>query len=667
MLATGCIDKPVAPNWDVVANAPIVNKSYTLLDVVSKDSLHLITPTSNNSLGQLYYTQDTAIKPIFVGSQLKLNPISTNSTVALGAIKINNPAPVSANISSTQINSLFVGGSTLAGVPAFAKNDLVQSMPTITSFSTATFASGSMSLSIKNHLGNNLSITVGQVRILDGSNNTLVSSSQALTLQYDQTGVITIDLANKTLVSDMKIEVNISSTGSTQSVIIPTDAALNITAQFVSLDPQTVTAVVPQQDPKSFNGSFPIDNDPNSAISKIVISKGVLHFSIKNNFKVPLTIKINLTSLITPNGVFTYTAKINGNSTATVDTNIAGWTINPNTLTSSIDYNGTATVLATSSPVQLAKTDNVAVTVNMDELTLTSLTGKIKTTALTPSYKTIQVSLGNLKNFNATTINFKNFGLTVPVGASPSLKLGFSGTITGYNKTTQGTISIPLTTLPGNGVIQKLTFDQTQLDNFINKFYNTPPDSLRIDYAPVINPNPQATDAPGQITSQDSVFGKVSIYTPLNVGVAGGKLTDTVLININNSNKTQLDQIGSVTVNLVVSNGVPAKVLFSGTLYDEFGHYMMPFPPVHAPNPTEVLIPAATVDTSGFSNPNKPGTTTITLQLTGTEMQNFINSKKMIMVLKIDTALPSASPVSFRSIDAISVKASGSINYTVKP
>ena len=667
LLTTGCIDKPIAPSWDVEANAPFIRKSYTLLDVISKDSTHLTASTDPTKLGLLYYTQDTSIRAIVVDDKLKLNPIQTSSNVALGTIQINDPAPVSASISSTQINPLFVGGSTLPAVPGFTQNNLTQTMPTITSFSTATFDQGSMNISIKNHLGNNLSVTVSQVRILDASNNTLVSSSASLTLSYDQSGVISIDLANKTLVNNMKVVVNVTSAGSTQSVVIPSDAALSINAQFASLDPKSVTASIPQQNPKSFNGSFAIDNDPNSAISRIVIKQGNLNFSITNNFKVQLKVQVTLPNLLTPTNPFVYNATVEAGATSSLTSAMPGWVISLPTLNNAIQYTGVVTVMGSTTPVALSKTDNVSVNVKMDELTLTSLSGKIKTTALDPSSKTVQVKLGNLKNFNASAINFKNFGLTVPVGSSPTLKLGFSGTITGFNKTTQDSIVIPQTVLSGSGAIQTLTFNQTQLDQFISKFYNTPPDSLRINYAPVINPTPLASDPPGQIAATDSVFGRLSIHTPLDVGVSSGKLTDTVQINISNTNKDQLDRIGSVTVNLNVSNGLPVAVSFTGKLYDAFGTYVMPFPPVHAPNPTTVSIPGATTDANQFADPAKPGVTTITLQLTGAEMQTFLNSKKMIVTLSLDTSLPNGSPVNFRSSDAISVTGTGSINYTVQP
>jgi hypothetical protein len=326
-----------------------------------------------------------------------------------------------------------------------------------------------------------------------------------------------------------------------------------------------------------------------------------------------------------------------------------------------------AQVPVSATPVVISKTDNVNVTVSMSQLVLSFLKGKIKTTQLDLKSTVVQVKLGNLKNFKATQLHFNNFGLNFNIGSSPTLKLGFNGTVVGKNSAKTDSVTIPYTILPGAGLSKTIVLDATQLDHFINSFSSAPPDYLTIGYNAIVNPNPSSSDPAGQIASTDSIFGTSNIHAPLNLGISGGQVTDTVNISIANSDKTDLNRIKSILVNFNVTNNIPAAVKFTGELYDANFKPRMPFPPVDSlgTNPKIITIPAAQVGSDGFST--TPGTTTITLLISGSQVTNMVDSKTMIISLVIDTSLPNASPVKFRTSDGITIYATGQINYTVQP
>lgn len=653
------------PNWDVQINAPIVNKSYSLWDVVTKDSIHLVDP-SQTKMGLLYYHQDTTLKPVLIGDKLKINPLQTSSSVALGKIALNTPPTYSTQLTFKDLLGVSVP-ATQTIIPPFSQS--AYSSVTINEFQIAWFDNGTMNITLTNNLGP-FTINVTRIRILDGDGvSELASSTASLSLANGSSGTVKIPLAGVMLTSSMRVEVTVNSPGSGSLVTIPSNSNLSIQVQMQNLDPRSVTANIPQQDTATYQGSFSLDNDANSSVQQIVVSSGTLNFTVQNNFQVSMAARFIIPGLVSPTGaIFDESVPLTKGQKTTITKVLDGWSINASANT--LSYTAKAVVPATNSAT-LSKTDNIGVTVAMGQLTLRSLKGKIKTTQLDLNSTVLDVKLGNLNNFKATLLHFNNFGLSFNVGSSPSLKLGFQGKVVGSNSTKKDSITIPATVLAGSGTKQTITLDPTQLDHFISSFSSAPPDFLTISYNATVNPNPSASDPAGQITSADSIFGGATINAPLDLGISGGTVTDTVNVDINNSDRKDLNQIKSILVTFNIVNNIPASVTFSGMMYDANNKQTIPFPPVDTAggtiNPSTIVIPASGVGSDRFSDTSQAGKSAIQLLISGGQVQQMLNSKKMIITLAINTALPNASPVKFRTSDGIKVYATGQLNYTVQP
>ncbi len=670
MVISGCIDKPVAPIWDVELNAPLVNRTYTVEDMIKKDSTRITTDPANKNL--LYYGQQIAISPIMMGDKLKLNPISAGSSVSLGKINFTNPDPVPVDISSSSIIGVSGPATLPFPVTAFSKT-VPPTALTVTAFQSATFASGKLWFVATNRLGSNLTINVTQIRILDASSNVIVSANTSLSLDYLKTDSTYIDISGKTFPSNMKIEVTLSSPGSgTNFPVLPADSKLSVLAKFTDLTPSSVTAIIPQQDTIKYNGNFSLDNDPTSSIQLIEINSGTLNFSVTNNFNVDITTRFTFPNLITEKGIaFDTVLALTPGVTNSVIRNVAGWNINFNSsLNNNLSFSVKALVKGSSTAKTISTSDKIDVSVTMSELSLKSLTGRIKRTQLDNIPTSFAVHLGSFDNFKVGKLQFKDFGVTLKIASSPTVPLGFSGKVYGRIGSTQkASFDIPSQTLPGGGNSINYTPNNTDLNNFVNSFLTTPPEWIDINLSGLINPN--SSSDYGRINNQDSISGSAMIHMPLDVGISGGTLTDTVSFEIPESAKKEAGKIQSVDLTLDIENGIAATVKFHGIMFDSTQSTpsnllvdSLSIPPYHSPNPTQLVVQGASVDSYGFSA--LPGKQSIVLDITGDDVQRLLRMNKMIMYISLDTPVAGASPVKFTTADRVVVKASGKLIYRIQ-
>jgi hypothetical protein len=90
VFSLNCVNKPlalVAPTWATQMTAPVSTKSYTLADLVAKDSSLLrITPGGT----QLMYITTFQADPTFVGNLVSLSSFTGASQVRLGVFSVND-------------------------------------------------------------------------------------------------------------------------------------------------------------------------------------------------------------------------------------------------------------------------------------------------------------------------------------------------------------------------------------------------------------------------------------------------------------------------------------------------------------------------------------------------------------------------------------------------
>ncbi len=658
----GCIEEPIAPNWDLELNVPVLNKSFTLQDVINKDSSVLKDYNDPTKLGLLYYADKKPLTKITVGDKLKMDPVGTRSSVTIGTISINSPPNASAEIGFSAFG--VPTGNVI--VPPVNGQQTSRTFDKNTAFQSATFESGTFFMTFTNNNGP-ITIVFNSISIVNAyTGAAILQTSSPLTLLPGETKTQNFDLAGKTLVDSLRMDVVMSTPGSGGLVVnIPSNAKTSVTSGIQNFSISQVTAPIPNQAPINSSGSFALDDS--TFIQSVVISQGSMSFNFKNYFDVGLSLNFSVNNLKKPDGS-SYTQAVTldrrgtsgANQTITIS-DLNGWSIVSTSGNSNqLGYTVTAQVQSSTTPRTLSKTDSVTVDIAMSTLTLSSVSGKIKPTRLNLEQTVIPLKLGSFEGFSATQINFDEFLMDLQVASSPTLQIGFSGVISGKaNGVVKDTVRIPYSVLGGG--VTDIILPASSLNHFINSFVTDVPDTILVDYYAEVNPNYLT----GQISTNDSITGNTILEIPLALGIGGGQFTDTSEINIAQANQKELDQINSGGATLTVENGLPVGIEFTAKLYDSLGNFLMSFPPNRAPNPTSVKINGATVDASG--KPITPGTASITLDLLSNEFKLFTSAKKVIATIKLDTSRPNALPVQFRTNDVIKVKGSGQLNYRVQP
>lgn len=661
------VKSPILPSWDVELTVPVVDRNFDLQSVINKDSSVLRSYNDPDRLGLLYYRDLSEIEPIVVGDKLKMSPIGVSSAFQVGTISANAPAPVSINIPVSDFVPGAQGGQPFI-FPPVSNQSISKTLDPIDAFEEAVFSAGNFRMSFFNN--NGVQITINSITMRNAATSAVIpqlSSSDPLIIPSGQTGVKNLPLAGARVPKNLRIDIVISSPGSGGAVItLPQNAGTSIDVSFQNFELSEITAVLPQQPPIAFDSTFALDDS--SSFSEIVIDNGTLTFSISNTLDVEVNATFTFANLRRPDNTPFSTNVVLGrrgtpSSTANIFINdLEDWKIvggGGGALTNQLAFSVSATAQASTDPRNLKTTDQLSVDVTMSELTLKSINGKFKPTPLNFAATNIPIKLGTFSGFNAGQLVFDKFGISLNIASTPSVQLGFSGTITGKNSSTTRVVTLPYTVLDGTDNL--ITLSETELRDFINTFAQSPPDSIVLNYSAILNPNYTV----GGISSTDSLYGESDVEVPIKLGIGAGVFTDTSEVNISQANQDELNNLISASVSMDITNGLPIGIEVVSNFYDEFGNFLFKFPPNRAPNPSTLAVPGGLVDVNG--KVTTPRNNVFTLELTQEEFSKLTRAKKLISTVNISTSGANALPVQFRTSDKIRLNGYGVVKYRVKP
>lgn len=661
------IKSPILPSWDVELTVPVVDKNFDLQSVINKDSSVLRGYTDPDRLGLLYYRDLDGITPIVVGNKLKMSPIGVSSSFAIGTISSDAPAPVNLNIPVSDFVPGAQGGQPFI-FPPVSNQSVSKTLDPIDAFEEAVFSSGNFNLSFFNN--NGVQITINSITFRNAGTSAVIpqlSSSDPLNIPSGQTGVKNLPLAGARVPKNLRIEIVISSPGSGGSVItLPQNAGTSISVSFQNFEISEITAVLPQQPPIAFDSTFALDDS--SSFSEIVIGEGTLNFSISNSLDVEVNALFTFSNLRRPDNT-SFTANVSlgrgGSPTASSTifiSDLEDWRIvggSGGALTNQLAFDVVVTTQAAADPRTMRTTDELSVDVTMSELTLKSINGRFKPTPLNFAATNIPIKLGSIANFSADQLVFDKFAIRLNIASTPSVQLGFSGTITGRNSSRVRVINLPYTVLDGTDNL--ITLSETELRDFINTFAQAPPDSIILNYSAILNPNYTV----GGISSTDSLYGESDIEIPIKLGIGAGSFVDTSEVKIGEGNKEQLDNLISASISMDITNGLPIGIEVVSNFYDEFNNFLFKFPPNRAPNPSTLAVPGGLVDVNG--KVTSPRNNVFTLELTQEEFSLLTRAKSIISTVSISTTGVNALPVQFRTSDKIRLNGYGVVKYRVQP
>ncbi len=672
----------VMPSCNTQLSAPIFDRTYTLGEILQKDSLVVsngdTTLINTYPSTGLYYVQRTQeIQGIPVGANLSMPAIPvTPMTQGLSSFSINSPDSIDYSIP-------YLGGvtkgqtATVPPIPSTTENNLGPQVP-FGNYTSATISNGLLHVRISNGYPATVYFDSGSVNILDAHGNPLPIPLDSL--KADSTFDTTLQLAGRVLTNNPTLSFTYSSNGSGTSQTYQSDNLLSFNMGFTTLEVSQANAIVPSQPPVVIQHGLPLtDNDQ---ISSATISSGIISLNVTNQFNMavaPVTLVINsLDSQSVPfTRQFSLSAAGSPGSSYAESINLSGFTLNMSDAygNPSDSIRCTVTVGIPGSQGQFINIDvsnTIESSFSTSDIVFSSFTGIIHP-------KNIFSFASDTQRVDLGDFNSKFSGGITLLGDSTHLRFrirshGFPYfvhvSLTPMNSSLPNAVSsvsadTSLVIYPDQDNVIGLGARFANVLNSLAINYGKIPDEFIVSgYAKV---NPVAADVPFAFTPQtqpgtlddtDKINITNTITLPMQVGILNASFRDTTNKPVfDSTTSARMGDVDSAKVSFDVNNGLPMTVFIRASLLDTLTGAVTPL--------DSLSIPAADVNQDG--SVRFPTFQHNPLVLTGTQAKSFASSR-MIFLFQFFTPLGNpvgSQPVPFTKTNSISLKVYGNFAFKV--
>jgi hypothetical protein len=659
LISFHCFNKPiepVAPRWDVNLTVPVSNRTYTMQDLVDKDTnmLH-VGPGS-----QIFLQTSAQGSPAYVGDRIVIDPVTSTNSAQLGPFALDPVPPQSLPVS---IPGLVVGQP----LPPVSRLSLPALIGRITTFRQVSLKSGVVSLRIRNNLP--AVLTIDSTIILRDSAGVGVAAFRFSPAQIapGTEAIAFADLAGKMLTSKVSLtNMSVSEPGGgTVPAGSPAVATLEATALLAS---SAVFSSVPRQTLVD-NAKLLMPLMDSTRVSEVRIKSGALTIHLQSNVPMNMLFKIRFTQMFHPSGApYTDSMYLSAGGIADRLINLGGLKIKSSDggFLSSLQVLSTADLYEGSrgQQVQVRESDNVAVQVSGTTIVVDSAVGVVRPTAIAID-QSIAVNLGDFSRKFSGQMLIPAANLTLEpkttIGLPMELDLALKA------KNSQGrdvTLAVPVT--KGNGNLGTIDFVPGDVGNFLSQFSGKFPDSIRVVGRIVLNPDYDTTQA-GTVGSHCTFAGAVNLSIPLNLSIGAGSLRDTVAFGDTTGdgnsdyqkNQKLFNGINSGLVHIDIENGLPMQVGFTVTLLD---HDRRPLLTIPQGVGDSLFIGSAAVSGGVVQSAVRSSRS---IPLSRDEVQRFEPAQFVRYAVSIAT--PGTQPVSFRATDYVRVRIWTQLSEQVNP
>ncbi len=658
-----CMNKPlapVAPTWETQLTAPVSAKSYTLADLIGKDSSIIsIAPGGT----QLLYATTFQADPTYVGNLLSLSPVSCASKIALGAFSV----PGTSSTIPITFPGTFPVGVTAPLIP------MTMTLPpmavSLTGLDSVTFQSGTVELHLRNNLPVPVTVT-GPVTLVDAGGlpcGTFDFSANGPILPGTESAAA-MDLAGVSLTHVISITgVRLSEPGSATPVAIPADNLM--VAVFVTKNTVVRSAVVTELPPdvaaKNVTTSLAVTDS--NLVKELTVKSGAMTVRIQNELPVNANFTYSIHQVRTPSGQ-DFTDNVNlpagGHIDRTID--LAGHMLRSldGGYITSFDVAGSLTLVpGNGGRIRVRETDNIAFSLTTTAIIADSVIGVIKPTWVAIN-AIIPVRLGDLsKKFRGqVNIPAANLRLVPQSTIRFPMQLDLRLEAESDRGLLLSEMDIPRTTT--SAMLQPIDFVPGEVGRFLSSISGQLPDSLRVKGTVLVNPGYDVS-APQSVGSRSWFGGQMQVSFPLTCSLTGGGFADTASIGDTSGNgqghsivdPRTAGNINSIKLHVVIDNGIPLQVALKLQLLDRAHRLVLSLPQTAGDS---ITIPGpAVVDGTVQS----PAHAERIIQLAGTEVQQFNGA--YAIAYDVSVATSGIGAVRFESTQTIKIRVWAEFAYQV--
>jgi hypothetical protein len=658
--------EPVLPSWDVNLTLPFANRSYTLSEIVRRDTSILRAGVG----GLITYSLSEPLRPTYLREMMTFTPRDTTRYVKFGVFNVYSPDRV------VPIEILWLPPGSYIPIPD-TTIDLGDLRDTIPTFQSVTFDSGTISLTIRNNLPVPIDVVAPIYLVNEGDAIIATFVFSPSIIPPNESRTASDDLAGKTLGNVIHLsELIFHTPGSASPVLIPSGSPIVTTLSTSNLRARrAVQAVVPPQHLKD-NDSVQVKLDDSTLVREVRLKSGSFTLSFQSRVNLDLLCKYRFKELerVVSGAYVPYEDSIylaaQGSGSKVLD--LANYRILSRTagLLNSLELS-TSVILPNGSPgpVTVSDTDKVLITITRGvPIVADTIVGVLK-----PTW--VNVSTSIKANFGYLPTRFSG-QLHIPSAA-----LGFSTLSTidfpmdlylkiGARKSAAGDSAFLLVPVsqrrlnPGSNSVQ---FNEGEVGQFLSQFSGSLPDSLHICGRVLVNPRDVYNPAiVGHLGQNSSFGGMMHLDVPMMLGIVDGLYRDTLSLGDTTGDGHQDFQINRDRFNDVnygkmyveVENGMPIQVGIRLGLLNGDRQSLLQLPQSGQP----MSFNEALVDAQG--NIIAPARSTSTLELSDQDVRQFKPAEMLSYSFELHTPTGS-SAVRFRTSDYVRVRIWSRLSYRV--
>ncbi len=651
---TCSFDQPVAPKWDVKLAVPLINRTYTVQELIDKNNFLL---EGANGVVNVDYEKD--LDRYEVGDALQIDGLHESLVSKLGKFQLSSPGTKTLSLTFGQLYPLAnaADGQTVP-IDGFQYSNIEASFPRFENFESVLIESGLVRISIHNRLPVPLSPGLEiDVRSQD-------TNESIFTIRFDQeiapgeTASQSVSLYGMRIPANLKV---VASGGSPGSGGQPVEIHANTDGLDVETYISDIVAVEARAvvDSQQFSGADSISLGDSIRVEEADIKSGIFRFQFDNQIPLDLTLHLTLEDFYDAYGqpVELLLPLKAGESTFRF-INLRDYQFRPgqNTQGTVVHFRWAVDVAGSGGQVvTLSSDDAIGLDVELSSLTFSMIRGTLDQIHVALDTLTQEIDLPDgldSLQFEAGRLELiLNNGIGFPI--HPQIR------ITGINEKTgkSAYLLVDQTIAPANGhpALSKFILDE-QNSNLI-QFLNIMPTKI------VVTGDVTVGDGTTESVIRDTDFieSKLHILAPISLSYP----TQTI--------KTEVD---TIAVDQDAQTELQKNVL-QGRLFAKLGN--------HLPFGVQVTLYFSSRDTSVFTHPEltigplslqpadvadgkavseKPSTVDVTLNQ---EQIALFGNPTVYTGVGITIPGSSGQIVRLYSTDYVSVKAVGEFVYHVDP
>jgi len=497
-LHTGCsVERPSPPSWDTQWHLPLVNRSYSVLDLIEEIDQEGLT---FDSLGnpEIYIRQQ--VDTVRVADNLTSPGYSEKLVQQLGIVEIGSPEPQSFSIELSEFNPTWVGQTVMP-----FHFEVTEPLAEFEVLSHATVEAGKIYLFVSNHLGVDLdSLTL---KLMDDYDSQILGTIEvAGGLANNQSHDDSLSLAGKTIHNQCSVILEGHSPG---GELGPGEYYLETTVSFSdSLSVSHAQAKIP---PFTKTLSREVTSDDSSIVTSALIKSGQLSLSIENHTDLEAQLLIRCPDLLHQGEGQTASRFLLPRESVELNYPLEGYELQPEgeEIPQSISVNLRAELPGSGEELRdFDQNDSVTASVEISELVFSEVTGRPKPTPVEfePQTEILDLPEG-LEQMHLTSAELY---LTIYNDADfpADLQLHLSGD-NGKEFDISGRIEAK--TLPHQARKTTIVKGEQELADFLNPF----PDEVTVQGQAIFNPDYEG----GHISQEHGIYGEIEIRSPLSFAI----------------------------------------------------------------------------------------------------------------------------------------------------